>query len=299
MGKWDGKSKGSVLGYRIFVFCIKNLGVRAAYFVLYFVAAYYFLFNTRSNEAIFYYFHQRLRYPYWKARKMVYDNYFEFGQTLIDKIAISSGMRETFTYEFDGIENLKELLAQKKGGVLISAHIGNFEINEYFFSDIDLDFQINVVTTDMEHRAIKDYLNSVSRKSSTKFIIVKDDLSHIFEINTALAKNELVCFTGDRYLEGTKSLVSEFLGENAHFPSGPFLIASRLRVPVVFVYVMKERNLHYHLYARQANVIHRDEQELLKTYIASVESMLRKYPLQWFNYFDFWDAFSRDNNKSA
>jgi predicted LPLAT superfamily acyltransferase len=52
---------------------------------------------------------------------------------------------------------------------------------------------------------------------------------------------------------------------------------------------MKEKNLHYHLYAREAHTKHRDEKGLLKAYIESVESMLKKYPLQWFNYFDFWD----------
>lgn len=291
MSKWDGKSKGSVLGYQIFVFLIKTFGVRAAYFILYFVATYYFLFLKKSNRAMFYYFHKRLGYSSGKARKMVFKNYFAFGQTLIDKIAIASGMREKFTYEFDGIETLQKLLAEKKGGVLISAHIGNFEINEYFFNDIDFDLEINVVTSDTEHRAIKEYLESVSHKTNAKFIIVKDDLSHIFEINTALAKNELVCFTGDRYIGGTKSIKETFLGEEANFPAGPFLIASRLKVPVVFVYVMKEPKLHYHLYARVAEVTHRNDRELLKTYIKSVESMLKKYPLQWFNYFDFWDQF--------
>jgi len=291
MSKWDGKSKGGVLGYQIFVFLIKTFGVRVAYFILYFVATYYFLFLKKSNRVMFYYFQKRLGYSNLKARKMVFKNYFAFGQTLIDKTAIASGMREKFTYEFDGIETLQKLLAEKKGGVLISAHIGNFEINEYFFNDIDFDLEINVVTSDTEHRAIKEYLESVSRKTNAKFIIVKDDLSHIFEINTALAKNELVCFTGDRYIEGTKSIKETFLGEEADFPAGPFLIASRLKVPVVFVYVMKEPKLHYHLYARVAEVTHRNDRELLKTYIKSVESMLKKYPLQWFNYFDFWDQF--------
>ena len=223
---------------------------------------------------------------------MVFKSYFTFGQTLIDKTAIAAGMREKFTYEFDGIETLQKLLAEKKGGVLISAHIGNFEINEYFFNDIDFDLQINVVTSDNEHQAIKAYLEKVSQKTNAKFIIVKEDLSHIFEINTALANNELVCFTGDRYMEGTKSMIEDFLGKEAKFPAGPFMIASRLKVPVVFVYVMKEPKLHYHLYARVAEVKHRDAPELLRTYIKSVESMLKRYPLQWFNYFDFWDAFS-------
>ena len=114
---------------------------------------------------------------------MVFKSYYTFGQTIIDKISISAGMRNKFTYEFDGIEILKKLLAEKKGGVLISAHVGNFEIAEHFFGDIDLDFQINLVTTDLEHSAIKNYLESVTQKPTVKFIIIKDDLSHIFEIN--------------------------------------------------------------------------------------------------------------------
>ncbi|WPO80171.1 lipid A biosynthesis acyltransferase [Flavobacterium sp. KACC 22761] len=289
MSQWDGKSKGTVLGYRIFVFLIQKAGVKSAYVLLYFVASYYFLFLKKSNKAIFYYFKERLNYSNFQSKKMVFKSYYTFGQTIIDKISISAGLRNKFTYEFDGIEILKKLLAEKKGGVLISAHVGNFEIAEHFFGDIDLDFQINLVTTDLEHSAIKNYLESVTKKSAVKFIIIKDDLSHIFEINSALANNELVCFTGDRYFEGTKSLSEEILGKEANFPAGPFLIASRLKVPVVFVYVMKEPNLHYHLYAREATVKHRDEKGLLKEYVKSVESILQKYPLQWFNYFDFWN----------
>lgn len=292
MSEWDGKSKGNVLGYKIFVFCIRNLGIRASYFVLYFVAAYYFLFLRKTNRDMFYYLHNRMGFPYFKAKLMLYNSYYTFGKTLIDKTAISAGMRNKFTYEFDGIEILKGLLEKKNGGVLISAHIGNFEIAEYFLAEID-NFQINLVTTDMEHHAIKQYLESVSEGSSVKFIYIKEDLSHIYEINAALANNELVCFTGDRYMEGVKYMTEPFLGADANFPSGPFLIASRLKVPVVFVYVMKEANLHYHLYAREAEVKHRDEKALLHAYIASVEAMLHKYPLQWFNYFDFWGAFSK------
>lgn len=289
MSKWDGKSRGTLLGYKIFVFCIKKLGIKASYFVLYFVASYYFLFLKKSNRAIGYYFRNRLGYTALKTKTAVFKSYFTFGQTIIDKTAISVGLRHRFTYEFDGIDVLKNLLAQKKGGVLISAHIGNFEIAEHFFADIDLDCQINLVTTDLEHTIIKDYLDSIAQKSSVKFIFVKEDMSHIFDINNALANNELICFTGDRYFQGTKCLTESLLGKEANFPAGPFLIASRLKVPVVFVYVMKESNLHYHLYAREAHTRHRDEKGLLKAYIDSVESMLKKYPLQWFNYFDFWD----------
>ena len=291
MNKWKGKSKGTVLGYRIFVWCIRNIGIRSSYGVLYFVAAYYSLFQKKSNQYILYYFQKRLNYGYWKSRSSIFKSYFTFGKVLIDKTAISAGLRSKYTYEFDGIENLRNLLAAKKGGVLISAHIGNFEIAEHFFGDIDFDCQINLVTTDQEVTVIKEYLESVSVKKSTiKFIYVKEDMSHIFEINRALSNNELICFTGDRYFEGSKYLETELLGKSAKFPAGPFLIASRLGVPVVYVYVMKENNLHYHLYARVAqNIKNRDSQGLLQSYVQNLETMVKKYPLQWFNYFDFWD----------
>ncbi len=291
MNKWKGRSKGTITGYKIFVWCIRNAGIRSSYAVLYLVAAYYFLFLRKSSRYISSYFRKRLDYGFLKTKISVFRSYLTFGKVLIDKTAISAGLRDHFTYEFDGIENLRNLLAEKKGGVLISAHIGNFEIAEYFFADIDFDCQINLVTTDQEVTVIKEYLESVSvKQSSIKFIYVKEDMSHIFEINEALSKNELICFTGDRYFEGSKFLEGNLLGKTAKFPAGPFLIASRLGVPVVYVYVMKENNLRYHLYARLAeHVKKRDAQGLLNSYTRNLESMIRKYPLQWFNYFDFWD----------
>ncbi|MFS0488778.1 lipid A biosynthesis acyltransferase [Leadbetterella byssophila] len=285
MNTWDGKSKGTVLGYKIFVSIIRKAGVKPAYLLLFFVASYYFLFL--DNQSIYYYFRKRLGYSAWKARAAVFKSYFTFGQTIIDKVAISAGLRDQFTYEFDGVELLKETLAAKKGAVLISAHMGNFEIAEYFFSEIDLDFQINLVTIDQEDTAIKAYLERI-KKPSVKLILIKEDMSHIFEINEALSKNEVVCFTGDRYVQGSKFLEDEILGETARFPAGPFMIASRLGVPVIYVYVMKEDNLHYHLYAREAKVKHRDAKGLLRSYTDHLQQMIEKYPLQWFNYFDFW-----------
>ena len=289
--KWQGKSKGTVLGYKIFVFLIKHLGVRSAYFLLIFVAFYYFLLERKSNQVLYYYFRKRLGFSRLRTILALYQNYFVFGQTLIDKVAIFAQLQDKFTYEFDGVEHLYNLLEQpNKGGILISAHIGNFEVAEPFFREIDVNYQIHTVTTDMERSAIKEYLESITdKKYEAKFVYVKEDLSHIFEINDLLQKENIICFTGDRYFEGTKYLTGNLLGKQAKFPAGPFLIASRLGVPVIFVYVMKEKNLHYHLYARIAEAKHRDAQELLNAFTENMEQMLLKYPLQWFNYFDFWE----------
>jgi predicted LPLAT superfamily acyltransferase len=247
------------------------------------------LFSIKGRNASFYYFHKRLGYSKLKSFISVYISYYNFGKTIIDKFAISSGLRDNFTFEFDGEHHINEILKEKKGGILISAHVGNFEISQYFFTLLDQQSEINLVTTDNEHSAIKDYLESVSLKSNMKFIIIKDDMSHIFDINNALSNNELICFTGDRYFEGSKVLKEELLGKETNFPAGVFLLASRLKVPVIFLYIMKEPKLHYHFYAEKANFKSRAAQDLLRQYTQSMERKLKKYPYQWFNYYDFWN----------
>lgn len=288
MAEWSGQSKGNLLGYKIFAFSIRTLGLRFSYFILYFVALYYFLFSWKSTKSIKKYFRDHLNYSKFKTSISIYKSYYVFGQTLIDRIAISSGMKDKFTYEFDGVEKIRETLEKGNGGVLVSAHIGNFEISEYFFDDFDENMYINLVTTDLERKKIKNYLEGLSIKSRAKYILIKDDMSHIFGFNKALSENEFICMTGDRYVDGSKFLEIDFLGEPARFPAGPFLIGSKLKVPVLFVYVMKESAFHYHLYAREAKVDYKNERVLLESYRDNITSMIEKYPLQWFNYFDFW-----------
>ncbi len=290
MSQWDGKSKGTLLGYRIFVTIIKKLGVRAAYGLLVPVAFYYVVAYPRTTQAMFSYYRERQGFSLWRSLTSLYRIYYVFGQVLIDKFAIFAGLRDRFTFDFDGIDVLQQMLAEKKGGILISGHIGNFEIADRFFADIDLQQQIHIVAADQERSVIKEYLGSIAQDSTNiHFIYIKEDMSHIFEISAALSRNELICLTGDRYFTNSKTMQAPLLGEDALFPAGTFMIASRLQAPVAFVYVMKEPNLHYHLYTRRAPAFkHRDAQAVLETYTESMEQMLKKYPHQWFNFFDFW-----------
>lgn len=290
MAKWKGQSRGTVLGHKIFVFIIRNFGLRAAYALLVFVAAYFLVFALKPTKAKYVFFHKRLGYSSLKAFFHIYKSYYTFGQSLIDRIAIASGQREKFTFEFDGIEHIENLLSSKTGGLLFTAHIGNINVAKYFFEDIHAGSRVKIVVTDQEHQEIKAYLESVSLPSKTGFIIAKEDMSHVFQIDQALKNNALIVFAADRKLENRKSLYGNFLGKTASFFYGPFEIATRKNLPVVFAYVMKEPKLHYHLYARPCPKFS-GKQELLGLYLENLEKMVRSYPNQWFNFYDYWEDF--------
>ncbi|GAA4371181.1 lipid A biosynthesis acyltransferase [Hymenobacter saemangeumensis] len=289
--EWQGKSKANVTGYKIFGFFINTFGVRAAYFLLLFVASYYFLFSWKSSAPMLRFYQERLKFSLLKALGLLYVNYFRFGQTLIDKFAILAGASDGFTFHFDGEQHLREMVSLGRGGILLSAHAGNWEVAGQMLHHLNT--PVNVVMYDGEDENIKQYLETRADKRF-KVIFIGNDLSHIFKINEALAANELICMHADRFLPGNKTLPLDFLGGPALFPEGPFLLSLRLRVPMVYVYAFKETATHYHLFStpvKHFSPANQDTSRHIATdFVAHLEHMVQRYPEQWFNYYDFWKA---------
>ena len=291
MSGWQGKSKGQPWGYRIFVGILNRWGVLPAYLLLRFVAFYYFLFSYRSSKFALTFFRKKIGYGLGKSLFKLYRNYYLLGQSIIDKVVILSGIPNKFTFNFDGEDNLRQMAGLQKGGLLLSAHLGNWEIAGHMLQRLDT--RINVVMFDGERRQIKEYITSVTGKRAVNVILIKDDLSHIYAISEAFRNNELVCIHADRFMEGNKTLTSEFLGAKARFPMGPFVLAAKFRVPVSFVFAIKETSRHYHLFASEIkdySHLRKDAlmQEILDNFVDELENKVKKYPEQWFNYYNFW-----------
>lgn len=292
MPEWKGRSRGSKLGYRIFVTICRNVGLGPAYFVLRFVAFYYFLFSWKTSALLHDYFRRRVGYGWLRAIGNVYTNYYRFGQTLLDRIVVMSGINSGFTYDFDGEENLLKIVERGSGGILLSGHIGNWEVAGHFLQRLNT--TVHVVMFEGEHQKIKDYLDEVTGKPRFNVIPLSDDLSHVYAISEALQKSEVVCMHADRYLEASKVQSVEFMGYPALFPLGPFILASTFNVPVSFVFAFKENERHYRLYGskpldkKDGESKQEYTSRLMNNFVRKFESSLRLYPEQWFNYYDFW-----------
>lgn len=288
--KWQGRSSGTPLGYRIFVWLLKRGGLNAAYGLLHFVGAYYRLFVKKATNPLRYLYIERMGFTAAEAKKLISKNIFIFGQTLIDKIAVLSGVSHKLTFAHEGVENIEQLVRDGKGGVLVSAHLGNWEVAGHLLKRVEA--PINIVMYDGEGEQMKAYMEQFDSKRSFNIIYIREDQSHIYEMSAALARNELICLHADRFRPGNRTMRHMFLGEEADFPAGPFILASKLKAPVCFVFAFKETNFHYHFYAFPTKTYEgrgtTGMEIMLTDYVRIVEQMLKKYPEQWFNYFDFW-----------
>ncbi|MDD4215357.1 MAG: acyltransferase, partial [Bacteroidales bacterium] len=108
---------------------------------------------------------------------------------------------------------------------------------------------------------------------------------------------ELIAMNGDRFLAGNLTVSCNFLGHDAKFPLSPYYIAGKYNVPVVYAFAMKEGKNFYRFFATPKRYIEnfysmkKREQGLkdaVNDYAAALEKIVCKYPLQWFNYYNFW-----------
>lgn len=291
MPSWKGQSRGTPLGYSIFIFLIKYAGIRTAYFLLYFVGFYFVFFGNKKPQS--FYFRNVLKQPPLQAFWSRYMNNFRFGQVLIDKVAVLSGEGSQFTFDFDGEEHLRNMT---EGGFMIGAHMGNWEVAGELLKRLDI--KVNILMYENEHDSIKKILEDVQSEKTMNIIPLREDLSHVLAIKNALDHKEIIVIHGDRFVEGAPSIPANFMGKSAHFPYGPFYLAARFNKPVSFAFAFKETSKHYHFYASKGKVFPRIKNlkdrklvsaMILDDYIQQLEIMIEKYPYQWFNFYEFWE----------
>lgn len=293
--KWDGQSRAKVTGYKLFYVILETFGLSPAYFILRFVAFYYFLFS-KPNVHIRNYFMQVHGYSNLKARVAVYKNNFLLGQTILDKVAVMSGIKNAFKVIHVNGNMLNELTAIGKGGILVSAHIGNWEVAGQGLNRLGTAF--NVLMYSNEKEEVKEYMDAKMKEKKINIIAINEETkSHIIELHKAFTNNELVVMHGDRYREGAKTLTADFFGRPAKFPAGPFVMAAKFGVPLCIVFAVKTDNHTYQFSTEEPIQVNRVRgeaelervcEELLQKYIVEVEKMVKAHPHQWFNYYDFW-----------
>lgn len=101
---------------------------------------------------------------------------------------------------------------------------------------------------------------------------------------------------GDRAY-GSPSVRVPFLDAPASFPVGAYVMAAVAGAPLVHVFNLREPGPHYHCFGfppQRPQLLPRSQRdahlhECASRFARDMESVLRRAPLQWFNFFPFWE----------
>jgi predicted LPLAT superfamily acyltransferase len=129
----------------------------------------------------------------------------------------------------------------------------------------------------------------------------------MMQLSERIAQGEWLAIAADRVpVRGEKTVVAPFLGELAHWPQGPWLMAGLLKVPVNTLFCIKQAG-QYHLYLKrfkQHITWTRSNREASMAKCASdyaqvLQSHCVKTPWQWFNFYDFWNQHDKRDSGIA
>ena len=223
--QWAGSTYGSGWMHRCLIRSLRFIDVRFLYlFSAIFVIPVCLVLNE-SRKTAYHYFRRILGYGRCKAAWSVYVNHCLFGQVVIDKFAMYAGKR--FDVEVDGMQYFNELASRDEGFLHLSSHIGNYEIAGYTL--VSERKTINAVVYAHEKATVMENRNNMFVKTNIRMITLKEDMSHLFEIDEAVCGGDIVSFPTDRFMGQAKCVECDFLGRPAKFPQGPFSVAAMRR----------------------------------------------------------------------
>lgn len=288
-----GQLRGGRWGIWFFLTALRVLGLRLTYALLPPVAAYFSFVSPDVPAAMEY--HRRVfgRVPRWKRRWLVFRHFLSFGYALIDRVAILAGRTQHFSFTFDGEEHLRRAVAEGRGVLLLTAHIGNWEAAGHLLSRLDA--PINVTGFDHETKEIRRLLDGAS-EAKFRLIPLTGSPTDVIPLVAAMRRGEVVAMMGDRPY-GSLTAITPFMGGLAPFPIGAYVVAAIAGAPLVHVFTLREPGGHYHFFGfppqRPDMPPHdrRDDylRECAKRFAQDLETVLKRDPLQWYNFFPFWE----------
>ncbi len=295
---WTGRSYGGAAGYGFFLVVMRLFGGTFAYLFLYPVVAYYTLFARVPREVSMQFLDRAMAPPKgaFERWSRTYRHFLSMGQCLVDRGLLGAKGPSYFRCTHQGIEHIQNAAKQKRGGILLTGHLGNWEIASGLLRG-RFEVPIAIAAFEGEEARLRWVLERAAGPVRPRVITVGTDELSSLEILRALRDGWLVAIQGDRLLDARVVRVP-FLGANAPFPAGPFILAAVSGAPLIRTFALKAGRTEYQVVADPPMHLAcsagrpRDEQlrEWISAYARRLEELVRAHPYQWFNFYDFWNA---------
>lgn len=289
--------RGSGVGMALLLASYRWLGKPVARLMLYPIVFYFFVANKAARQSSRLYLDRLLKittkptpYGAWAT----FRHMLAFARSALDKFSAWIGDIPANRVTLHGLEHLS--FSGQQGALIVSAHLGNIEMARALAVKRKLTINA-VVYTEHAQR-----FNTFLAKSSADFGVNLLQVSQ-FGPDTAvilkekIEQGEMVVIMGDRTppAENGRVVTVDFLGYPAEFAQGPWILASLLDCPIYLMFCFsgqQEHNIFLEPFSERIILPRKERQryvaEYAQRYARRLEAYCKEYPLQWFNFFNFW-----------
>ncbi|MEZ9566721.1 glycosyltransferase [Vibrio artabrorum] len=300
------QERGTVLGIKLLLAVYTLLGRSVFNLILRGVMRYYHLTGKRARNASEQYLFQLKAYAEQQnialpAELTSYNHLLSFGHTMLDKLAAWKGDFSVDNLTIHGQDQFESMVANKQGVLILGSHLGNIELCRAL-GRRHSNIKINALVFTEHAERFNSVMKAVNPQSDLNLIQVTSmgpDTAILLQ--QKLEQGEWIVIVGDRTSTSkeSRSVWAEFLGKQAPFPQGPFMLASVLKAPVFLLFGLRDDSQpkpHFNVYfehfsdkiALPRNVREQSLQQVVQQYADRLQHYTLKAPLQWYNFYNFW-----------
>ncbi len=297
------EERGIIWGMRFLLRVYRLLGRTILQIFLYPVVSYYWLRNSEARDASRAYLNRLAVYAPQLALSgslwLSYRHFIYFANAIIDKLSAWAGGLERSQVVDVGGDALFEELQKGRGALLLSAHLGNLEVSR-IIAEFEENIKINVLVHTKHAKKFNYVLQHLNPKSCLNVIQVTEITAGTAQmLYDKIEVGELVIMTADRTPVSNQQRVTKarFLGGDAQFPQGPFILAGLLKCPVYTMFCLKQKGkfvISFELFSESIQFQKNNREAIMQQLVQRFAERLERYclsePLQWFNFYDFWQA---------
>ncbi|WP_318477261.1 glycosyltransferase family 2 protein [Photobacterium leiognathi] len=306
--------RGTILGIKTLLAVYSLLGRKAFNVLLKAVMGYYYLTGKKARKASEDYLEQLESYASdnqlaLPSKLNSYDHLLSFGHTMLDKLVAWKGDYSENNLTIHGDEHFNELAKRQQGIVVLGSHLGNLELCRAL-SSRHPDIKINALVFTEHAERFNAVLKAINPDSDLNLIQVNElGADTAIMLQQKVEQGEWVVIVGDRTSVTKEQRVvwADFLGKPAPFPQGPFILASVLKVPVYTLFGLRDDSqatphfdVYFEPFSEQLILPRKTRetalQETVQQYASRLESYTIKAPLQWYNFFNFWQLSGKNND---
>jgi len=290
--------------YKFGQFLVLHFPLKFAYRIAIFFSDVHYVFADKDRaytwanlKAIF---PEKTDKEIWRIRITMFRN---FAKYLVDFFRFHEMDKEYIerNIRVEGIKNFDKALAMGKGVIVLTAHIGNWELGGVAIAQLGYDLW--VVALEHKDKKVNDFFDGQRNSKGIKVVPFNKAVRQSLNL---LKENRLLGLVGDRDFTKDGGIVIDFFGKPTSFPKGPAALALKTGAAIVPGFMIRNPDDSFTLkieppipvssYPKQKNpgdnsftkMSEKDLQELTKRYTIIIEDYIKKYPDQWYVFRKFW-----------
>ncbi|HXI13626.1 MAG TPA: lysophospholipid acyltransferase family protein [Thermoanaerobaculia bacterium] len=194
-------------------------------------------------------------------------------------------------WEFVGFDHFQRLIRSKEGAIILTAHMGNYDLGSFLFSE-KLKRPLTVVRAPEAEEDTGEFIDTERERTLSSDIKVGYNASSdslAIELIETLRSGGFVAIQGDLVSPTASAMSSSLFGKKVRLPAGPFALAMASRALIYPLFVVRMGRRSYRIITLPPGSVHRtgrdravDLQRAVDAWAVQLETVVRKYWFQWF-----------------